>query len=106
MKATKICKICGNEYEYCHTFRRDSIFRWQDVACCVEHGNQYFAEIAASRGGAPVAKSVVEEAPVVEAKPQIEEVVEETLSEDVVSEEIVEDAIPEYFSSSRKKSRR
>ena len=49
MTATKSCKICGNEYEYCHTFRRDTIFRWQDVACCVEHGNQYFEKIAASR---------------------------------------------------------
>lgn len=48
--ATKICKVCGNEYEYCHTFRRDTVFRWQDVACCIEHGNKYFAEIAASRG--------------------------------------------------------
>lgn len=57
MKATKICKICGNEYEYCHTFRRDSIFRWQDVACCPEHGSQYFAKIAESRGEIPKIKS-------------------------------------------------
>ena len=49
-KAIKICKICGKEYEACHTFRLDEdIFRWQDVACCPEHGAEYFAKIAASR---------------------------------------------------------
>lgn len=97
MKATKICKICGNEYEYCHTFRRDGVFRWQDVACCVEHGNQYFAEIAASRGEAPVSE-VVEESPIVDEEPQIEEVVEPV----VVSEELEESP----FTSFKKKSRK
>ena len=48
--ATKICKVCGKEYPYCRTERRVAgVFRWQDVACCVEHGNQYFEKIAASR---------------------------------------------------------
>lgn len=46
---TKICKICGKEYEYCKT-KAHGAFRWQDVACCVEHANQYFEEIAISRG--------------------------------------------------------
>lgn len=73
MAATKICKICGNEYEYCHTFRRDTIFRWQDVACCVEHGNEYFARIAASRGDAPASKPVEVESVDAEALPQIED---------------------------------
>lgn len=58
-KATKTCKVCGKKYEYCHTFRIVP-FRWQDVACCVEHGNQYFAEIAASRGETPVTKAAEE----------------------------------------------
>lgn len=49
-KAIKICKVCGKEYEACHTFRLDeNIFRWQDVACCPEHGAEYFAAIEASR---------------------------------------------------------
>lgn len=87
MKATKICKICGNEYEYCHTFRRDGIFRWQDVACCVEHGNQYFAEVAASRG-----ESTTETIDDV--------VVEEETKEDIIEEEIV------YPTVSKKKSRK
>lgn len=48
--ATKVCKVCGNSYEYCHTIKRvDGVFRWQDVACCPEHGSVYLAKIEASR---------------------------------------------------------
>ena len=49
VKGTRRCKVCGKEYEYCHTFR-PTTFRWQDVACCLEHGNEYFAQVAAVRG--------------------------------------------------------
>ena len=48
-KGTRICGICGKEYPYCKTFRKEAIFRWQDVACCQEHGAQYFAEVFAAR---------------------------------------------------------
>lgn len=46
----RICKVCGKEYPYCKTFRPEGIFRWQDVACCPEHGSEYFALVMASRG--------------------------------------------------------
>ena len=49
MAATRLCSICGAEYEYCHT-NAPHQYRWQDVACCKEHAAQYFAEIAKSRG--------------------------------------------------------
>lgn len=50
--ATKKCKVCGIDYEYCHTNRRVAgVFRWQDVACCPEHGSIYLARIEASRSG-------------------------------------------------------
>ena len=49
VKGTRICKICGKEYPYCKTERGAGIFRYQDVACCVEHGTQYFAEVEAAR---------------------------------------------------------
>jgi len=48
-KAIKKCRVCGKEYEACRTFRYDGIFRWQDVACCKEHGSQYLAEVMAAR---------------------------------------------------------
>ena len=48
--ATRICKVCGTEYEYCHTARRSAgVFRWQDVACSPEHGKIYLARIIKSR---------------------------------------------------------
>ena len=50
--AMKKCKVCGCEYEYCHTARRVAgVFRWQDVACSPEHGSIYLARIEASRAG-------------------------------------------------------
>lgn len=66
VKGTRICKICGKEYPYCKTERNAGIFRYQDVACCVEHGTQYFAEVEAARN--PVKGQVVPAE--VEAKPQ------------------------------------
>lgn len=48
--ATRKCKVCGCEYEYCHTARRVAgVFRWQDVACCAEHGSIYLEQIIKSR---------------------------------------------------------
>lgn len=47
---TRICKVCGKEYEYCHTVRPYSVFRYQDVACCPEHGAIYLKEVRVARG--------------------------------------------------------
>ena len=49
-KATRICKICGIEYPYCKTNRPSEVFRWQDVACCPEHGAMYFDKVMEARG--------------------------------------------------------
>lgn len=48
-KAKKKCKVCGKEYEACRSFRSDGAFRWQDVACCREHGEEYLQEVLAAR---------------------------------------------------------
>ena len=50
-KSTRICKVCGKEYEYCKTWNSTDKFRWQDVACSPECGAKYFARIEASRSG-------------------------------------------------------
>ena len=49
-KGTRICKVCGKEYPYCKNWNNNDIFRWQDVACCEEHGREYFAAIMRARG--------------------------------------------------------
>lgn len=66
VKGTRICKVCGKEYPYCKTERSAAVFKWQDVACSVEHGTQYFAEVKAARN--PVKVQVVSAE--VESKPQ------------------------------------
>lgn len=44
------CRICGKQYEACKSARRvDGVFRWQDVACCPEHGATYLDLIRKSR---------------------------------------------------------
>ena len=49
-KAIKKCRVCGKEYEMCHTARSSTVtFRWQDVACSPECGAIYLAQIKASR---------------------------------------------------------
>lgn len=50
MSVMKRCKVCGKEYEYCHTLlRADGVFRWQDVACSPECGSKYLAAVIESR---------------------------------------------------------
>ena len=63
----KVCKVCGKQYEACHTLRpnMNSEFRWQDVACCPEHGAEYLRRILISRG-----ELVEEEQPVKEDAPK------------------------------------
>lgn len=44
------CKVCGCNYEYCKPPQGiRNMFRWQDVACCQEHGDAYFKAIIESR---------------------------------------------------------
>lgn len=63
--ATLKCRVCGKEYEACRNAKRvDGVFRWQDVACCAEHGAEYLALIRASRNEGAVSK---ESTPVDEA---------------------------------------
>ena len=62
------CRVCGKEYEACHTLKRIAgVFRWQEVACSPECGNIYLAKIEASRAVTPTEKNeAVNNAEVVE----------------------------------------
>lgn len=61
-KPMRKCRICGKEYEACKpTYFTGNPYRWQDVACCEEHGTEYFARVAASRSeGADIKKDEAE----------------------------------------------
>lgn len=89
-KATKICKVCGSEYEYCHTVRRvPGVFRWQDVACCPEHGSTYLARIAASRATEP--PSAHESLPI-DNNPAMPDVVDDDGDDELFEEEFDDSA--------------
>ena len=50
MLSIQRCRVCGKEYEACHTLRPASdTFRWQAVACSPECGEKFLAAILASR---------------------------------------------------------
>jgi len=84
----KVCKICGKEYPYCFTVRRGDIFRWQDVACCPEHGSEYFAKILASREpDLPIVFQPYDDAEIDEPVYADEELFEENYDEEDEEEE-------------------
>lgn len=92
--ATKICRVCGKEYEACHTLRRTAgVFRWQEVACSPECGAIYLAKIEESRRIKP---DKIEEIKVADIE---ETIVEEVLSydDDDDNEEFDEDEYDDYF---------
>ena len=75
-KGIKICRVCGKEYEACHTLRPNlnSEFRWQDVACCPEHGTEYLRQVMIARGQLqeePEAASLEEEVHAEEEVPTV-----------------------------------
>lgn len=55
MAATKLkCRVCGKEYEGCRTMKRPAgVFRWQDVACSPECGEEYLRQVLTARGQLP-----------------------------------------------------
>lgn len=48
-KVTKTCRVCGKQYEACHTPNTTGVFRWRDVACSIECGRIYLERIEESR---------------------------------------------------------
>ena len=49
--ATKVCRVCGKEYEACHSAKTVAgVFRWQEVACSPECGAKYLAKVREARG--------------------------------------------------------
>ena len=71
-KGIKICRVCGKEYEVCHTQRPNlnNEFRWQEVACSPECGQIYLQRIIDSRSKKVDEPEMVEEQPIEE--PEVE----------------------------------
>ncbi len=89
-RGTRICKICGKEYEYCTTHNINKNFRWQDVACCPEHGAEYFKMIEESRAASAArAKEDNLDEPFEEYK--------ETVDVDEITDDDDDDDLEEYF---------
>lgn len=48
---TKVCRVCGKEYEACRSAKTVAgVFRWQEVACSPECGAEYLAKVREARG--------------------------------------------------------
>ena len=97
MPGIRKCKICGREYEYCRTLRSNTIFRWQDVACCVEHGTEYFAKVAASRGessSAAIAEPEIRNSP--KANPEVAEVIVNDVEAEIEVEDNSSDELDSF----------
>lgn len=48
-RVMKTCRVCGKQYEACHTPNTSGVFRWRDVACSRECGSIYLERVMASR---------------------------------------------------------
>lgn len=54
MTPKKQCRVCGKDYEPCHSTKLQSgVFRWREVACSPECGAIYLQRIQESRGVMP-----------------------------------------------------
>lgn len=50
MVPMKQCRVCGKEYEPCHsTGLQNGVFRWREVSCSPECGEIYLKRIIESR---------------------------------------------------------
>jgi hypothetical protein len=97
--AKRICKVCGNEYDYCRSFNPSAdIFRWNDVACSPEHAAIYFARVEASR-------KAQEETPVAEVVPEPEAVQNTSTQNDEQEATVVSEEAPTKASKAKKKAK-
>ena len=54
MSQKKQCRVCGKDYEPCHSHApQNGVFRWREVACSPDCGAIYLRRIQESRGLIP-----------------------------------------------------
>lgn len=54
--AKRICRVCGKAYTACRTMSTPGVFRWQEVACSPDCGEEYLRRVIAARTPQPVQK--------------------------------------------------
>lgn len=95
--ASKVCRVCGKEYEACRSANRNAgVFRWQEVACSPECGTAYLEKINESRNLAAAPKRTARKK---EPLQYMAESVAETVLEAVTVEPAVETVEPESDTS-------
>lgn len=92
----KKCRICGKEFESCHTaYRSKNLFRWQDIACCPEHGEQFFKMIA-DEEAAESARKITNSANIV--------INHSDQTDGIAKNDVTDDAQPKKRSAKKKKT--
>lgn len=52
MSETAKCRVCGKEFTPCRTPNPNGMFRWREVACSFECGQEYLQRVMEARLGA------------------------------------------------------
>lgn len=52
MSGTAKCRVCGKEFTPCRTPNPNGMFRWREVACSFECGQEYLQRVMEARLGA------------------------------------------------------
>ena len=73
MSETAKCRVCGKEFTPCRTPNPNGMFRWREVACSFECGQEYLQRVMEARLGArlddaPKATELAEEPAAAKAK--------------------------------------
>jgi len=96
-RGTKICRVCGKEYPCCglSTPPAPGVFRWQNVACCPEHGAIYLKAINESRGIVDEVAKSEDEVAVQEEKDAVVKATSKRTKKKAVEDEPVKVEIPD-----------
>lgn len=73
MSGAARCRVCGKEFTPCRTPNPNGMFRWREVACSFECGQEYLQRVMEARLGArlddaPKATELAEEPAAAKAK--------------------------------------
>lgn len=59
-KAILTCRVCGKQYKACRTPNPDGVFRYKEVTCSPECGQEYLRRVLEERDVVPVIAQAAE----------------------------------------------